>query len=59
MRTLECVRTYTDNLLVITRGTYDDHLDKVDAILDHLILATLCVNVKNSNFALHEIEHPG
>jgi hypothetical protein len=28
MATLEYVRTYIDDLLVITRGSYDDHLDK-------------------------------
>ncbi len=26
----ECVRAYIDNLLVITKGSHDDHLDKLE-----------------------------
>ncbi len=29
MAALECVRAYIDNLLVITKGSLDDHLDKL------------------------------
>jgi hypothetical protein len=29
MATLEYVRAYIDNLLVITKGSLDDHLDKL------------------------------
>ena len=36
MRTLEYVCTYIDDLLVITMGAYDNHLDKIKAVLDCL-----------------------
>ena len=39
-------------------GTYDDHLNKVEAVLDRLRLAKLRVNVKKSSFVLDEIEYP-
>ena len=38
---------------------YDNHLDKVDTVLDCLRLAKKCVNVKKSHFALHEIGYLG
>ena len=53
------VRTYVDDLLVITVGIYDDHLDKVEAVLNCLQLAKLCVNVKTPPYALHDIEYLG
>ena len=59
MRTPEYVRTYIDDLLTITMGTYDDHLNKVEAVLDRLRLAKLRVNVKKSSFVLYEIEYLG
>ena len=33
MPALEFVRTYLDDLLVITKGTFDDHLVKVEVVL--------------------------
>jgi hypothetical protein len=30
MANIEYVRAYIDNLLVITRGSHDDHLDKLE-----------------------------
>ena len=38
-------------------GTYDDHLDKVTAVLDRLRLIELCVDAKKSHFVLHDIEY--
>jgi hypothetical protein len=32
MATLEYVRVYVDNLLVITKGSHDDHLDKLEQV---------------------------
>ena len=34
MEQLEYVRTYLDDLLVLTKGTYQDHLDKLRVVLD-------------------------
>ena len=36
MEALEYVRAYIDNLLVITRGTLEDHLDKLREVLRRL-----------------------
>ena len=38
MRALIYVRTYLDDLLVITKGTFDDHLVKIEAMLTELLL---------------------
>ena len=59
MRSLEYVRTYTGDLLVIIMGMCDNYLDKVDVVLDCLRLATLFVYVKKSHFALREIKYLG
>ena len=56
MFSLEYVRAYTNDLFVITMGTYDDHVDKVEAVLDCLQPANLRVNVKASSFVLHTLE---
>ncbi len=32
MATLEYIRTYIDDLLVITKGCHDDHLDKLEQV---------------------------
>ena len=44
---LDHVRTYIDNLLCITRGSFEDHLNKLDNILSKLKAAGLKVNAKN------------
>ena len=59
MRTLEYVRTYIDDLLIITKSTFDDHLSKLQEVLCRLQNAGLRINSTKSNFALHEIEYLG
>ena len=59
MRALEYVRTYIDDLLIITKGTFDDHLSKLQEVLRRLQNAGLRINATKSNFALHEIEYLG
>ena len=59
MQTLEYVRTYIDDLLIISTSTFEDHLTKVGAVLFKLKEAKLRVNVKKSGFARHEIEYLG
>ena len=36
MASLDYVRAYIDDLLIITRGTLDDHLSKVETVLARL-----------------------
>ena len=56
---LEYVRTYIDDLLVITKGDFQDHLEKLDAVLTKLRRAGLKVNAKKSFFAQHELKYLG
>jgi hypothetical protein len=44
MASLDYVRAYIDDLLIITRGTLDDHLSKVETVLARLREAVLKVN---------------
>ena len=59
MESLEYVRAYIDDLLVITRGTQEDHLDKLGEVLRRLREAGLKVNTAKSFFCTHEIEYLG
>jgi hypothetical protein len=59
MQSLEFVRTYLDNLLIILSGTYDNHLKKLEKVLTCLQLAGLCIDVNKSSFALHKIDYLG
>ncbi len=56
---LEFVRTYLDDVLCTTSSTYDDHLEKLDIILQRLQGAGLKVNAKKSFFARGELEYLG
>jgi len=57
MDALEYVRAYIDDLLVITRGTLEDHLVKLGEVLRRLHEAGLKVNAAKSCFCTHEIEY--
>ena len=48
MEALEYVRAYIDYLLVITRGTLEDHLEKLGEVLRRLCEAGLKVNAAKS-----------
>jgi hypothetical protein len=52
-------RAYIDDLLVITRGTLEDHLDKLGEVLRRLREAGLKVNAAESFFCTHKIEYLG
>ena len=59
MQDLEHVRAYIDALLVFTKGTFEDHLNKVDEALHRLHEAGLKVNATKSRFGQHELEYLG
>ena len=44
---LEFVHTYLDDLLVLTNDDYDDHIEKLHTIFQHLSDAGSCINAKN------------
>ena len=56
---LEYVRVYIDDLLELTKGSFDDHLDKLDIILNRLEQSGLKINAKRSFFARGELEYLG
>lgn len=59
MQGLEFVRAYIDDLLCITSGDFDDHLDKVEMVFQRLDVAGLKVNIGKSFFARGELEYLG
>ncbi len=59
METLEYVQAYNDDLLCITRGSLEDHLDKLEEVLKRLRNEGLKVNAAKSFFCTHEIEYLG
>ena len=56
---LSYVRAYIDDLLVLTKGSYEDHLKKVEVVLARLENAGLQVNAEKSFFAKDECEYLG
>jgi hypothetical protein len=48
------VRAYIDDLLIITKGTYLEHLKKLATVLTRLQQAGLKVNANKSWFAQEE-----
>jgi hypothetical protein len=59
MASLEYIRCYIDDLLIITKDSYADHLEKLREVLHRLKTAGLRVNAAKSHFAEAEIEYLG
>ncbi len=59
MASLKFVRAYMDNLLIITRGILDEHLQKMETVLTRLRDTRLKVDSAKSLFCAHEIEYLG
>ena len=59
MQTLSYIKVYLDDLLVITKSTYDDHLEKLKVVLSRLCNAGLCLNRAKSSFVRRKIEYLG
>ena len=53
---LEFVRTYLDDLLVISNSTFEDHLRQLSTVLQRLHRAGLKINAEKSSFFSPEIE---
>ena len=56
---LDTIRVYLDDLLHITKGSFSDHLEKLDEILSRIQDAGLKVNAKKSFFGKGEVEYLG
>ncbi len=59
MASLVFVRAYMEDLLIITRGILDKHMQKMETVLIRLCDARLKVNAAKSFFCAHEIEYLG
>ena len=59
MSTLEFVRAYIDDLLCITKGSFEDHLDKLREVLRRLQNAGLKVNARKCFWGTDETEYLG
>jgi len=56
---LTYARTYLDNLLCLTSGTFEDHINKLTELLKRLQTAGLKVNAAKSLFCTTRIEYLG
>ncbi len=59
MATMEYIKAYIDDLLVITKGSLDDHLDKLKQVFIWLRDAGLKINATKSVFCVQEAEYLG
>ena len=59
MGTLEIIQTYIDDLLCITKGSLDDHLNKLRRVFIRLQDAGLKVNACKLSFCAMETEYLG
>ncbi len=59
MSDIEYIRTYIDDLLILTKSDWDDHLEKLEKVLVRLQKAGLKVNARKSFFGHSELEYLG
>ncbi|MHA7865811.1 reverse transcriptase family protein, partial [Flagellimonas marinaquae] len=59
MQDLEFVRAYIDDLLVITKSSFDDHLSKLEVVLQRLQQTGLKINARKSFFVREGLEYLG
>ena len=59
MSKLEDIRTYLDDLLVLSTGSFQEHLQKLSTVLDKLKNAGLKVQMSKCKFCAPEVEYLG
>ena len=59
MASLEFIRTYLDDLLCISKGSPEDHLNKLKWVFIRLQDTGLTVNARKSSFCAMETEYLG
>ena len=59
MNNLEYIRAYIDDVLVISNGDFEDHLNKVEIVVKRLKAAGFKINADKSKFARDRLEHLG
>ena len=53
------VLVYIDDILVITKGTFEQHLEAVKKVLEKLLKVGMQINVDKSHFATIEVNYLG
>jgi Reverse transcriptase (RNA-dependent DNA polymerase) len=56
---LKYVKTYLDDLLILTNSSFADHLTKLEMVLARLSTAGMRVNASTSKFSAEQIEYLG
>ena len=56
---LEYIRAYINDLLIIRKGSFKDHLEKLEQVLNKLKGAGLKINASKSFFTQEELEYLG
>jgi hypothetical protein len=56
---LDTMRDYINDILHVTKGSWEDHLTGLEKVFARLQQAGLKVNAKKSNFGTHEMEYLG
>ena len=59
MTGLEFVRAYLDDLLIISKGSFKEHLDHLEQVLTRLQTAGLKINATKSTFCSSELKYLG
>jgi len=53
------VKVYLDDVLIFSNGSYQDHMKKVEQVLERLRSKNLSVNARKSFWAVKEVDHLG
>jgi hypothetical protein len=56
---MEYVKTYLDDLLILTNSSFKDHLLKLEMVLARLSTAGMRANISKSKFFVEQIEYLG
>ena len=56
---LDTVRVYIDDVLHVTKGTWEEHLEGLDEILNRLKTVGLKINAKKSFFGVKQLDYLG
>ena len=59
MGDLEGVKAYIDDLLVIKKGTFSQHLEQLEEVFRRCLKSNLKLNAEKCSFGLNEIEYLG
>ena len=59
MQDLEFVQAYINDLLILTTGNWEEHLNHLEKVFQKLLQPGLKINATKSNFAAFEMEYFG